>query len=72
MRMAENGREYLWVHRVSKEGDEGEGEEKNEVEDEEDDRDYLLPVCAVRLWNLVQHDGYDACAHCDDEPSVQD
>ena len=69
--MAEDGWEDLGIHAVSKQRDEGECEEKHEVEDKEDDRDYALPVCRVRFWNLMKHNRGDTCAHCNDEPSVR-
>ena len=70
--MAEDGGEDLGVHGVSEQRDEGECEEKQEVEYKEDDGDDGLPVCRVRFWNLMKHDRGDTCAHCNDEPSVRD
>ena len=65
--MAENSGENVRVERIAQDGDECEKQEEEEVESEEDVGDYIEPVGVV--GELMQHDGYDACAHGDDEPS---
>lgn len=56
------------VQDVAQGRDAREQHEKHDVKHEENDGDDLEPVPVVR--QLVQQNGNDASAHCDDEPSI--
>lgn len=66
--MAKDSREKFGIHRIAQQGDDGEEDEEADVEDEENDGYDLEPVAIVR--ELMEQDGYDASAHCDDEPAI--
>jgi hypothetical protein len=66
--MAKDSGEKFGIHRIAQKGDDGEEDEEADVEDEENDGYYLEPVAIVR--KLVEEDGHDASAHCDNEPAI--
>ena len=66
--MAKDSREKLGIHRVAQKGDNGEEEKEAEVKDEENVGYYSEPVAIVR--ELMEEDGHDASAHCDNEPAI--
>jgi hypothetical protein len=66
--MAKDRREKVGIHRIAQQGDDGEEDEEADVEDEENDGYDLEPVAIVR--ELMEHDGHNASAHCDNEPPI--
>ena len=66
--MTKDGGEEFGVHHIAQQGNDGEDDEEAEVENEENDGYDLEPVAIVR--KLMEDDGHDASAHCDDEPAI--
>ena len=70
VRMAQHSRKDSGIQYVPQARQKGEEEEEDEVEHEENDGNDAEPVSVVR--QLMEQDGYDASAHRDNKPSVQD
>jgi len=66
--MAKDSREKFGIHRIAQQGDDGEEDEEADVEDEENVGYDPEPVAIVR--ELMEQDGHDASAHCDNEPTI--
>jgi hypothetical protein len=69
MRMAQHFWDELGIECISKDCEDGEEQEKDEVRDEKDGRDHSEPVAVV--GKLVQCNGHNTGAHGDDEPTRQ-